>query len=103
MDDPEWELDDYSLRPKEAPAHHGIDEDMLDHQDYALAVTGDVFRWMINNAPLETLQRVRLPTILLDIFLQSFIQIIVLIMAWCRCSLEPKYSHVCHPTKRTKS
>lgn len=60
MDDPEWELDDYSLRPKVPPAHHGIDEDMLDHQDYALAVTGDVFRWMINNAPLETLQRVRL-------------------------------------------
>ena len=31
---------------------------MVDYQDYALVVTGDVFRWMVNNAPLETLQRV---------------------------------------------
>lgn len=31
---------------------------MVDYQDYALVVTGEVFRWMINNAPLETLQRV---------------------------------------------
>lgn len=60
MDDPEWTLDDYSLKPLPPPPHHGIEEDMLDYQDYALAVTGDVFRWVINNAPLETLQRVRL-------------------------------------------
>ena len=31
---------------------------MVDYQDYALVVTGDVFRWMVNNAPLETVQRV---------------------------------------------
>jgi len=58
MDDPTWKLDEYSLKPLAPPSHHS-DGDMLDHQDYALAVTGDVFRWMINNAPLETLQRVR--------------------------------------------
>jgi cation-transporting ATPase 13A3/4/5 len=52
MDDPAWRLDDYSLKP------HSVDTDMVDHQDYALVVTGDVFRWMINNAPFETLQRV---------------------------------------------
>ncbi|TFY78347.1 hypothetical protein EWM64_g5671 [Hericium alpestre] len=57
MDDPEWELDDYSLKPLTPPSHHGIEADMLDYQDYALAVTGDVFRWMINHAALETLQR----------------------------------------------
>src|SRR6266702_245 len=59
MDDPTWKLDEYSLKPLTPPTHHSIDGDMLDHQDYVLAVTGDVFRWMINNAPLETLQRVR--------------------------------------------
>ncbi|KAI9461293.1 P-type ATPase [Lactarius psammicola] len=57
MDDPTWKLDEYSLKPLTPPTHHSIDGDMLDHQDYVLAVTGDVFRWMINNAPLETLQR----------------------------------------------
>ncbi|KAH9036902.1 P-type ATPase [Lactarius hengduanensis] len=56
MDDPTWKLDEYSLKPLTPPTHHS-DGDMLDHQDYVLAVTGDVFRWMINNAPLETLQR----------------------------------------------
>jgi cation-transporting P-type ATPase 13A2 len=36
-----------------------MDADMVDYQDYTLVVTGEVFRWMISNAPLETLQRVR--------------------------------------------
>jgi hypothetical protein len=58
-DDPAWKLDDYSLKPLTPPSHHSIDADMVDYQDYALVVTGDVFRWMITNAPLETLQRVR--------------------------------------------
>lgn len=57
MDDPPWKLDDYSLRPL-APPNHSVAEDEIAYQDYALVVTGDVFRWMINNAPLETLQRV---------------------------------------------
>ncbi|KAH9083670.1 P-type ATPase [Lactarius deliciosus] len=56
MDDPTWKLDEYSLKPLTPPTRHS-EGDMLDHQDYVLAVTGDVFRWMINNAPLETLQR----------------------------------------------
>jgi cation-transporting P-type ATPase 13A2 len=58
MDDPAWKLDDYSLKPLTPPSHHSVDADMVDYQDYALVVTGDVFRWMVNNAPLETVQRV---------------------------------------------
>jgi hypothetical protein len=58
MDDPAWKLDDYSLKPLTPSPHHSIDADMVDYQDYVLVITGDVFRWMINNAPLETLQRV---------------------------------------------
>lgn len=59
MDDEALELDDYSLRPLPPPAHHNLDSaaDIL-YQDYAIVLTGDVFRWMLNNAPLETLQRV---------------------------------------------
>lgn len=57
MDDPPWKLDDYSLRPL-APPSHIVTEDEIANQDYTLVVTGDVFRWMINYAPLETLQRV---------------------------------------------
>ncbi|KAI0318235.1 hypothetical protein OF83DRAFT_1057181, partial [Amylostereum chailletii] len=57
MDDPQWELDDYSLKPMTPPAHHSLEADIMDFQDYAIVITGDVFRWMVNNAPLETLQR----------------------------------------------
>lgn len=57
MDDELFKLDPYSLKPL-APPHRAGELDNIDYQDYTLALTGDVFRWMINNAPLETLQRV---------------------------------------------
>lgn len=59
MDYPAWKLDDYSLRPHAAPAHLVAEDDEDEVQDYALVITGDVFRWMINFAALETLHRVR--------------------------------------------
>jgi cation-transporting P-type ATPase 13A2 len=58
MDDHYWKLDDYSLKPSMPPPHHTIESGEIDYQDYTLVVTGDVFRWMINHAALETLQRV---------------------------------------------
>jgi cation-transporting P-type ATPase 13A2 len=58
MDEPAWKLDDYSLKPSVPPPHCGVDSEDIEHQDYALVVTGDVFRWIINHAALETLQRV---------------------------------------------
>ncbi|KIJ67879.1 hypothetical protein HYDPIDRAFT_83436 [Hydnomerulius pinastri MD-312] len=61
MDDFSWKLDTYSLKPL-PPPHHTVSEDEIDYQDYALVVTGDVFRWMINYAPLETLQRMLVKT-----------------------------------------
>ncbi|THH06605.1 hypothetical protein EW145_g3970 [Phellinidium pouzarii] len=58
MDDPLWTLDDYSLKPLEPPLHHTVESaDEISYHDYTLVITGDVFRWMINYAPLETLQR----------------------------------------------
>ncbi len=59
LDDPLWKLDSYSLKPLTPPPHHTAESDDLEYQDYALVITGDVFRWMINHAALETLQRVR--------------------------------------------
>lgn len=59
MDDPGWTLDSYSLKPGPGLLHESDD---LEYQDYSLVITGDVFRWMINNAPLETLQRMLVKT-----------------------------------------
>lgn len=59
MDDPLWALDDYSLKPLEPPPRHTVESiDEISYHDYSLVMTGDVFRWMIKYAPLETLQRV---------------------------------------------
>lgn len=57
MDDATWTLDSYTLKPMTPSPHHTI-EDEINYQDYSLVITGDVFRWMLNYAPLETLQRV---------------------------------------------
>ena len=58
MDDFTWKLDDYSLKPLTPPPHYTFEADGIEYQDYAIVITGDVFRWMVNHAPLETLQRV---------------------------------------------
>ncbi|KAJ7924919.1 hypothetical protein B0H13DRAFT_2229850 [Mycena leptocephala] len=61
MDEFAWKLDVYTLKPM-TPPHHTVDADEIDYQDYSLVVTGDVFRWLINHAPLETLQRMLVKT-----------------------------------------
>ena len=58
MDEEGWILDDYSLKPLPPPEYSTLDSEYDEAYDYALVVTGDVFRWMINHAPLETVQRV---------------------------------------------
>ena len=62
MEDPLWTLDSYTLKPREPPPHHTVEYDEISYNDYALVLTGDVFRWMISYAPLETLQRVSIST-----------------------------------------
>ncbi|KAF5393475.1 hypothetical protein D9757_000675 [Collybiopsis confluens] len=57
MDEPLWKLDSYSLKPLSPPLHHTVDVDEIGYHDYSLVVSGDVFRWMMSHAPLETLQR----------------------------------------------
>ncbi|KAK2463191.1 hypothetical protein APHAL10511_004846 [Amanita phalloides] len=62
MEDPTWQLDSYSLKPNRPPPHHTVEGGDNDYPDYSLVITGDVFRWMINYAALETLQRMLVKT-----------------------------------------
>ncbi|KAL7423997.1 hypothetical protein Q5752_001582 [Cryptotrichosporon argae] len=51
VDDEAQKLDEYTLKPVTT---HAAD---LEASDYQLALTGDVFRWMLEFAPVETVQR----------------------------------------------
>lgn len=56
VDDERVKLDPYKLKPLSIDPHV-FDIEEMDFQDYQLALTGDVFRWMIDFAPVETLRR----------------------------------------------
>jgi len=62
VDDDDLVLDEYSLRPSSVPHHYGAETDGLISHDYTLAVTGDVFRWMLNNSPIDTLHKMLVKT-----------------------------------------
>lgn len=93
IDDPNIKLDHYTLKP---PPRDMADSDEMLYHDYGLVVTGDVFRWMINHAPVETLQRVSFSYIFLRVAE-------ILKNSANRCSSRRKYSRACHPTKSTNS
>ncbi|KAL7416022.1 hypothetical protein BDY24DRAFT_337463 [Mrakia frigida] len=57
VDDDDFQLDEYSLRPIAQDGPQIIDQDDDEPLEYSLAVTGDVFRWMVDFAPLDTFQR----------------------------------------------
>ncbi|CDU25369.1 related to YPK9-vacuolar protein with a possible role in sequestering heavy metals [Sporisorium scitamineum] len=56
VDDDRIKLDAYNLQPREVDPHV-LDLEEFDFQDYQLALTGDVFRWMIDFVPIETVRR----------------------------------------------
>lgn len=57
VDDEKEKLDEYTLKP--IVQNEGItDGGEMILNDYQLALTGDVFRWMLDYAELETMQRV---------------------------------------------
>jgi cation-transporting ATPase 13A2 len=58
VDDEKHKLDSYSLKPIVQEYALGFDPGETEQPDYQLALTGDVFRWMLEFAPLETMQRV---------------------------------------------
>jgi len=58
VDDDRQKLDEYSLKPV-AYGNEGISMDAgdTDMNDYQLALTGDVFKWMLDHAELDTMER----------------------------------------------
>jgi cation-transporting ATPase 13A2 len=60
VDDESHKLDEFTLKPVIAHTDGmAMDAGEMDMNDYQLAVTGDVFKWMLDFAELETLERVR--------------------------------------------
>lgn len=60
VDDKRHQLDEFTLKPI-AGQNDGTTMDAGDAEmaDYQLALTGDVFKWMLDYAEPETLERVR--------------------------------------------
>lgn len=57
VDDERSKLDEYTLKP--IHENEGLTVDPgEDASDYQLALTGDVFKWMLEFAELETMERV---------------------------------------------
>lgn len=56
VDDERNKLDEWTLKPI-VHEHEGF-VDGEDSSDYQLALTGDVFKWMLDYAELETMERV---------------------------------------------
>lgn len=63
VDDERHKLDEYTLKP--IIDSHGLggalDQAEAEMHDYQLALTGDVFKWMLEYAEFETMERVSLP------------------------------------------
>ncbi|KAK6952288.1 hypothetical protein Daesc_006823 [Daldinia eschscholtzii] len=59
IDDQAYQLDDRTLMPLPAPADRdaSLPYDITNLRNYSLAVSGDVFRWIIDFAPNEVMQR----------------------------------------------
>ncbi|KAK1925519.1 putative cation transporting ATPase [Papiliotrema laurentii] len=58
VDDESHKLDEFTLKPVIAHTDGmAMDAGEMDMNDYQLAVTGDVFKWMLDFAELETLER----------------------------------------------
>ena len=59
VDNPVFQLDENSLEPLPPPVDHdaSLPYDISNLRNYSVAVTGDVFRWMIDYAPDRLLKR----------------------------------------------
>lgn len=57
VNDSSFTLDENTLQPMEGPVDANPYE-ISDLKNYSLAVSGDVFRWIVDFAPLEVLHRV---------------------------------------------
>ena len=59
VDDESHKLDEYTLKPVVSQTDGmAMDTGEMETNDYQLAVTGDVFKWMLEYSELETMERV---------------------------------------------
>ena len=58
VDDDKQKLNEFTLKPIVQTDGMAMDAGEMDMNDYQLALTGDVFKWMLDYAELETLERV---------------------------------------------
>ena len=59
VDDERQKLDEWTLKPIVAQTDGmALDAGEMEMNDYQLAVTGDVFKWMLEYAELDTMERV---------------------------------------------
>ena len=58
VNNPNITLDGYTLQPRSID---GNPIGILDLTDYSLAISGDVFRWVVDYAPVEILHKVYFP------------------------------------------
>lgn len=58
VDNPVYQLDEYSLKPLPPPAEHdsSLPYDVSNLRNYSVAVTGDVFRWIVDFASPKVLR-----------------------------------------------
>ncbi|KAL9079736.1 MAG: hypothetical protein Q9157_001409 [Trypethelium eluteriae] len=59
VDNPVFQLDEYTLEPRPPPVDHdaSLPYDISNLRNYSIAVTGDVFRWIIDYASDRVLKR----------------------------------------------
>ncbi|CED85070.1 ca-transporting atpase [Phaffia rhodozyma] len=57
VDDDDFKLDSYTMKPVPRQQTQLVEQDEDEPQEYNLAVTGDVFRWMVDWAPVESFQK----------------------------------------------
>lgn len=51
----------YAPQPLRPSAEQDVSSpyEMMNYRDYSLAISGDVFRWVVDYAPVEVMNRVR--------------------------------------------
>lgn len=90
VDDEKHKLDEYTLKPVVQQADGlTVEASEGEMNDYQLALTGDVFRWMLDFAELETMERVGRDYSLAASEADKG-------RCWSRASSSP----VCHPMKK---
>lgn len=92
IDNPLFQLDKDTLTPLPPPPEGdaSLPYDITNLRNYALAVSGDVFRWIVDYAPAEVLRRV-CPFLWRSVAIANMIQMLVQGKVFARMSPDEKH------------